>query len=105
MMDESKNAEQVANMVRPSSPPLSRSVVAGNSIIPIVHPPNPQVNVHLPLTVPPSESVNTTLRHQLLDVYNCYVAHFWHNGKWWVRCSAQIWNEVSEDRSDRGLYK
>ena len=20
---------------------------------------------------------------------------FWHNGKWWVRPSAQIWNEVT----------
>lgn len=30
---------------------------------------------------------------QLLD-HNIYGPVFYHNGKWWVRCSAQIWNQV-----------
>ena len=33
-------------------------------------------------------------RARLLEEWNIYAAHFYHNGGWWVRCSAQIWNEV-----------
>jgi hercynylcysteine S-oxide lyase len=32
---------------------------------------------------------------KLLDEYNAFAGVFRHNGKWWTRCSAQIWNEVS----------
>jgi hypothetical protein len=56
------------------------------------------VNVELPISgenIPWSEEVDEVFRHQLLEEWGVYAAHFWHNGKWWVRCSAQIWNHVS----------
>ncbi|KAG2340189.1 PLP-dependent transferase [Suillus weaverae] len=28
--------------------------------------------------------------------WNVYAAHYYHNKKWWTRCSAQIWNEISD---------
>jgi hercynylcysteine S-oxide lyase len=56
------------------------------------------VNVRLP--IPPqikySWAIDQTLREQLLNGWNTYVAHFPHNGKIWVRCSAQVWSEVSD---------
>jgi hercynylcysteine S-oxide lyase len=57
-----------------------------------------KVNVELPISgekIPWSEEVEETFRHQLLEEWGVYATHFWHNGKWWVRCSAQIWNDVS----------
>lgn len=34
-------------------------------------------------------------KNKLLVKHNVYAAHYYHNRMWWVRCSAQIWNEVS----------
>ncbi|KIM79204.1 hypothetical protein PILCRDRAFT_823789 [Piloderma croceum F 1598] len=56
------------------------------------------VNVLLP--IPPrikyTEAIDYTIRERLLNDWNTYVAHYTHNGKVWVRCSAQVWNEVSD---------
>ena len=54
-----------------------------------------QVNVEIPLHAEGSSEVNDKIRDLLLDKWNIYAAHFYHNTKWWVRCSTQIWNEVS----------
>jgi len=54
------------------------------------------VNVRLPIPIKYAQVVDHTLCDKLLNVWNTYVAHFTHNGKIWVRCSAQVWNEVSD---------
>ncbi|KZT19038.1 PLP-dependent transferase [Neolentinus lepideus HHB14362 ss-1] len=55
------------------------------------------VNVELPLAgVPPTWDVDDFLKAQLLLEWHCYAAHYWHNGKWWTRCSAQVWSEISD---------
>jgi hypothetical protein len=56
-----------------------------------------QVNVALPL--PPDSRahytlVDSTLRQRLLGEFNCYVAHYYHGGRWWARASAQVFTEV-----------
>ena len=38
--------------------------------------------------------INTFLKEQLLKKWKTYAAHYWHNGAWWCRCSAQVFNEV-----------
>ncbi|KAF8261625.1 PLP-dependent transferase [Lactarius quietus] len=56
------------------------------------------VNVGLPL--PPSipENADTLgfLLHSLIEGWQVSAAVFWHNGRWWVRASAQVWNEISD---------
>jgi len=56
------------------------------------------VNVRLP--IPPAikytQTIDQSLRDGLLNHWNTYAAHYSHNDKIWVRCSAQIWNEVSD---------
>lgn len=60
------------------------------------------VNVALPLTIPvglsPSKlsEVLNLIIDRLLGEYNCFAAIYVHNGRWWTRCSAQIWNEISD---------
>ncbi|KAH7915673.1 pyridoxal phosphate-dependent transferase [Hygrophoropsis aurantiaca] len=56
------------------------------------------VNVELPIPgdIEYSAEINALLQHTLLLEWNAYAAHFHHNGKWWARCSAQIWNEISD---------
>lgn len=53
-------------------------------------------NVELPLpgSIQPSEKVTSMFVEKLLVDHNVYAAHFYHNGRWWTRCSAQVWNEV-----------
>jgi len=56
------------------------------------------VNVELPI---PGEVESTAVVRQIfIDVlllqYQTAAATFKHNGKWWVRCSVQIWNEISD---------
>jgi hypothetical protein len=38
--------------------------------------------------------VDASLKKRLLVEFNTYAAHYFHNGKWWARASAQVWNEV-----------
>ncbi|KAH9479109.1 Hercynylcysteine sulfoxide lyase [Psilocybe cubensis] len=58
------------------------------------------VNVELPLPGDVSEAVGTkmhaSLQHKMLLEQNAYSAHFYHNGRWWTRCSAQVWNELDD---------
>jgi len=56
------------------------------------------VNVLLPISpdIKYTVGVDKILRDRLLNDWNTYLAHYPHNGKIWVRCSAQIWNEVSD---------
>lgn len=56
------------------------------------------VNVELPIPgdIKYSDEVNSLLLNTLLVEWNTYAAHYYHNGKWWTRCSAQVWNEISD---------
>ncbi|KAL4066874.1 pyridoxal phosphate-dependent transferase [Scleroderma yunnanense] len=56
------------------------------------------VNVGLPLPgeIPSTDEVSTLIRDTLLLKWNTYAFCFRHNEKWWVRCSAQIFNEISD---------
>lgn len=59
------------------------------------------VNIRLPL--PPVPSTNAEmlalgrfLEDQVLFTYNCAAAMYPHNGHWWTRLSAQVWNDLSD---------
>lgn len=54
-------------------------------------------NVELPLapSTPNNDTTLSFLLHNLLEVWRVSAAVFWHNGKWWARVSAQVWNEVN----------
>lgn len=56
------------------------------------------VNVVMPLSgdVKPTVELDLMFKNKLLVKHNVYAAHYYHNGMWWVRCSAQIWNEVED---------
>lgn len=71
LMDASPHAEQTLNMV----------------------------NVELPLHGVPADKIEfaqDVLRDRLLLDFNMYAAHFYHNGKFWARLSAQVYNEVRD---------
>jgi hypothetical protein len=55
-----------------------------------------KVNVELPLpgSIPWSLEIRKMLDEKMLNERNAFSAHFYHNGRWWTRCSAQIYNEV-----------
>lgn len=58
-------------------------------------------NVGLPLS---PDTPNDGVTHEmfirnLLEVWRVSAAIFRHNGRWWVRVSAQVWNEVSSRRT------
>jgi hypothetical protein len=54
----------------------------------------------LPIPVPPEATkdkhveVYNYINEVILDTHDCYVASYMHDKKWWIRASAQIWNEV-----------
>lgn len=54
-------------------------------------------NVGLPLSddIPFNGDTNAYFQKKLLLEWNCFAATYKHGGKWWTRCSAQIWNDVS----------
>lgn len=59
------------------------------------------VNVRLPLPAVPATNaeiaaVSRFLEDQILFAYNCAVAVYPHNGAWWTRLSAQVWNDMSD---------
>ncbi|KAH7884325.1 pyridoxal phosphate-dependent transferase [Phlebopus sp. FC_14] len=56
------------------------------------------VNVELPIPgdIEYSSEANQILLDTLLLEWNTYAAHFKHNGKWWTRCSVQVWNQISD---------
>ncbi|KAF4611875.1 hypothetical protein D9613_003575 [Agrocybe pediades] len=53
------------------------------------------VNVQLPISerVPVNKDVHTFIVREILS-HNAYSKLFHYQGKWWTRCSAQVWNEV-----------
>ncbi|EJD06673.1 PLP-dependent transferase [Fomitiporia mediterranea MF3/22] len=53
------------------------------------------VNVQLPLNADGSDKVMSNIMRRL-DGKNVNGKPYYHNGKWWVRCSAQIFNEVGD---------
>jgi hypothetical protein len=54
-------------------------------------------NVGLPLSPDtPNDAVTQEMfMRNLLEVWRVSAVIFRHNGRWWVRASAQVWNEVS----------
>ncbi|OSD06472.1 PLP-dependent transferase [Trametes coccinea BRFM310] len=40
--------------------------------------------------------INSVFQHKLLLEWKTYAAHYFHAGGWWCRCSAQVFNEVSD---------
>ena len=73
---------------------------------PLTHTVCAQPNVQLPLPVEQTpgavytpetlSEIHLFLRSKLLGEWNTYAAHYFHNGAWWVRCSAQVFNEVAD---------
>jgi hercynylcysteine S-oxide lyase len=55
------------------------------------------VNVGLPLapSTPDNAITHGLLLHNLLEVWRVSATVFRHNGRWWVRVSVQVWNEVN----------
>lgn len=56
------------------------------------------VNVELPLPHNSSEYwdyADTMFRERLLREWDVYASHYYHNNRWWTRCSAQVFSEVS----------
>ncbi|KIJ57817.1 hypothetical protein HYDPIDRAFT_184262 [Hydnomerulius pinastri MD-312] len=56
------------------------------------------VNVELPIPgkIRQTLELKAFFQRTILLKWNTYAAPFHHNGKWWARCSAQIWNEISD---------
>ncbi len=90
-MDETPDSELTLNMVR-FRMALCVCAEANNGSC-------PQSNVKLPLpTNVPNEKkteVNDFLEISLLREYNVFAVTFYHNNAWWVRCSSQVFNDVS----------
>ncbi|KAJ7161876.1 pyridoxal phosphate-dependent transferase [Mycena crocata] len=56
------------------------------------------VNVELPLpgSLKPTGEIIDVLDTKLLVDHHVYAAHFYHNDRWWVRASAQVFNELDD---------
>ncbi|KAH9934339.1 pyridoxal phosphate-dependent transferase [Fomitopsis serialis] len=56
------------------------------------------VNVAIPLpgSLRPSEQITLMFQDKLLNKHNVYAMQFYHNGQWWTRVSAQIYNELKD---------
>ncbi|KAL5526018.1 hypothetical protein ACEPAG_7356 [Sanghuangporus baumii] len=52
------------------------------------------VDVELPLTTKGTHGVLSQIKDYLGEK-NVSARSYHHNGKWWIRCSTQIYNEVS----------
>ncbi|KAH6912178.1 pyridoxal phosphate-dependent transferase [Coprinopsis sp. MPI-PUGE-AT-0042] len=56
------------------------------------------VNVELPIpgdiTYPPN--VGEIINKRMLQDYKAFSAWYFHNGKWWTRCSAHVFNDISD---------
>ncbi|KAG1720564.1 pyridoxal phosphate-dependent transferase [Suillus occidentalis] len=64
------------------------------------------VNLELPIPgdIKYLNEINDLLKNTLLFEWNVYTVHYYHNRKWWTRCSMQIWNEVRKICSSGDLY-
>lgn len=64
----------------------------------------------LPLPIPPSfpahklAEMREIMEMKLLEEWDCFAAVFVHDGKWWTRCSAQVYNQVSLHRGLLVMY-
>ena len=60
----------------------------------------------LSLPETPKKTVKTAIfeffKKKLLLDWNTFAPPFYHNNGWWVRCSAQVWNDVSFFFTDSG---
>ena len=87
-MDQTPNHELTLNMVR-------KHVTAIKGCVEI----DDQVNVKLPLPETPKQAVKIAIdkffRKEPLLGWNTYAPTFYHHNRWWIRCSAQVWNDVS----------
>ncbi|KAG5641881.1 hypothetical protein DXG03_004021 [Asterophora parasitica] len=56
------------------------------------------VNVELPFpgTIRPTEKLVVKFQRKLLEEKKAFSAFYYHNDRWWTRCSAQIWNELED---------
>lgn len=54
------------------------------------------VELPIPGYIPDSEEVHNLIQDTLLLKWNTYAPQFHINGKWWIRVSAQIYNEISD---------
>ncbi|KAG7447413.1 PLP-dependent transferase [Guyanagaster necrorhizus] len=56
------------------------------------------VNVVMPLPghLKPTVELDLMFKQKLLVEHKAYATHCYHNGMWWARCSAQVWNEVED---------
>ncbi|KAL4259543.1 Pyridoxal phosphate-dependent transferase [Pleurotus pulmonarius] len=56
------------------------------------------VNVELPLSgeIKWTPVIKNRFSEKLLKEHNVFAASFYHSGRWWARCSAQIYNELSD---------
>ncbi|EGO00934.1 hypothetical protein SERLA73DRAFT_178940 [Serpula lacrymans var. lacrymans S7.3] len=56
------------------------------------------VNVELPFpaTIASTKAVFRVFQNRLLQDHKMYAGHFFHNGKWWTRACAQIYNEIGD---------
>ena len=54
--------------------------------------------MELPILGKTTENTAAEIREKLVKKiileHNAYSPPFYHNGAWWTRCSAQVWNEV-----------
>ncbi|CAG8567661.1 5281_t:CDS:2 [Cetraspora pellucida] len=69
---------------------LGTEIIGPEHIIPNM------VNIRLPVDVSNEKISLETLNNLLFDKYHCYVSPFKHNGYWYVRASAQIYNDLSD---------
>ncbi|KAF9790913.1 PLP-dependent transferase [Thelephora terrestris] len=67
------------------------------------------VNVKLPLPDTPKDAVKVVIdgffKKKLLLGWNAFAPPFYLHGSWWVRCSAQIWNDISDFEYMGNAYK
>ncbi|CAG8546283.1 19290_t:CDS:2 [Racocetra fulgida] len=69
---------------------LGTEIIGPEHIIPNM------INIRLPVDISNEKISLETLNNLLFDKYNCYVSPFKHNGYWYVRASAQIYNDLSD---------
>lgn len=54
------------------------------------------VELPIPASVKGSPELYDWLNHKLIDERKIYSAWFFHNGKWWTRASAQVFNDLED---------
>jgi len=67
------------------------------------------VNVKLPLPETPKDTVKTAINNFLKEKsfleWNTFAPSFYHNNGWWIRGSAQVWNEIDDFEYVGKAYK